>query len=144
LQAVRRSLEAYFARVRPVCFLDDLTTKNLLIDRGAVSGVIDLDFVCYGDPLLSVGTTLAHLASLANGERYGIELLRSWNPQGDALRAVYFYASLWTLAVMRTAEAASDTARAAALRAVVETMLERAAGPKLEPATFPLSRCGSG
>lgn len=144
LQATRRSLEGYFATVRPVCFLDDLTTKNLLIEHGAVSGIIDLDFVCYGDPLLSVGTTLAHLASLVNGDRYRAELLRCWNPQGDALRAVYFYASLWTLAALRGAESAGEPQRAAALQPVVETMLECAAGPKLEPATLPLSRRGWG
>jgi aminoglycoside phosphotransferase (APT) family kinase protein len=131
LCSARRSLENYFARVRPICFLDDLTTRNLLIADAAVSGVIDVDFVCYGDPLLSVGTTLGNLASEAAGSgqgiHYGRALLRAWNPTGDALRAVWFYASLWALAKLRVAESDGDPPRAGALRSEVELMLERAA-----------------
>jgi aminoglycoside phosphotransferase (APT) family kinase protein len=149
LRAARRSLETYFSRVRPICFLDDLTTRNLLIANAEVSGVIDVDFVCYGDPLLSVGTTLGNLASEAPGSGYGIHygsaLLQAWNPTGDALRAVWFYASLWALARLRSAESAGGP-RAGALRAEVERMLERALGRPggRVSGLLPLSRCGSG
>ncbi len=41
----------YFARVRPICFLHDTTTKNVLVHEGNLSGIVDVDSVCYGDPL---------------------------------------------------------------------------------------------
>jgi Ser/Thr protein kinase RdoA (MazF antagonist) len=46
-----------FDGVRPVCFLDDTTTKNVLIDRGQLSGIVDVDTVCYGDLLRTVALT---------------------------------------------------------------------------------------
>ena len=73
LRAVRRSIESYLSAVLPVCFLDDLTIKNVLVDGGVVSGIIDVDSVCYGDPLMSVGTTIALIA--ANSGR-SIHVLR--------------------------------------------------------------------
>jgi aminoglycoside phosphotransferase (APT) family kinase protein len=103
---VREALEReqhYFASVSPTCFLDDLTTKNVIVDEGELSGFVDFDCVCYGDPLLHLGLTqtavtsdaderslhyvhaLFELASLTAGERrivdlysalFGVEFLR--------------------------------------------------------------------
>ncbi len=39
--------------VRPVCFPDVTTTKNVLVHRGQLCGMVDVDCVCYGDPLRS-------------------------------------------------------------------------------------------
>jgi aminoglycoside phosphotransferase (APT) family kinase protein len=137
LRAVRRTLEPYFERVRPICFLDDLTTRNVLVEAGHLRGIIDVDFVCYGDPLLSVGTTLAELAADQDpsAQFYGEELLRCWEARDEAARAAYFYAALWALGFLNAATAARDGARAARLAPTVDALLDRAAG---------LSRCGSG
>jgi aminoglycoside phosphotransferase (APT) family kinase protein len=142
LRAVRRTLEPYFERVRPICFLDDLTTKNLLVEAGAVCGIIDLDFVCYGDPLLSVGTTLAELAADHDppARFYGEELLRCRDARDEAARAAYFYAALWALGFLNAAVAAADHARATRLVATVDALLDRAAGR----VGSDLSRYGSG
>jgi aminoglycoside phosphotransferase (APT) family kinase protein len=51
------SARAYLDQVRPTCFLDDLTTKNVIVEEGALRGVVDFDVVCYGDPLFQVGLT---------------------------------------------------------------------------------------
>lgn len=40
-----------------MCFLDDTTTKNVLIDQGQLSGIVDVDTVCFGDPLLTPALT---------------------------------------------------------------------------------------
>jgi len=37
--------------VPAICFLDDLTTKNVIVQDGVLQGVVDFDHVCYGDPL---------------------------------------------------------------------------------------------
>ena len=43
--------EKYFSEIKPVPFFDDLTTKNVLIKDGNISGIVDLDWVCFGDRL---------------------------------------------------------------------------------------------
>ena len=128
LRAVRRSVEPYFASLRPVCFLDDLTVKNVLVEHGELQGIIDVDFVCYGDPLMAVGTTLAHIAADVGeaGRFYGNELIRSATPSQDAQRAIYFYGSLWMTGFLASAEAAGQTQRAAELLSATNAMLRHA------------------
>ena len=50
---------AEFRRVRPRPFLDDLTTKNVLMERGVLSGLVDFDVICYGDRLYWLALTRA-------------------------------------------------------------------------------------
>ncbi|VWC86918.1 hypothetical protein BLA18112_03040 [Burkholderia lata] len=128
LRAMRATLEPYFAACTPVCFLDDLTTRNVIVDNGTLSGFIDLDFVCYGDPLLQVGTTLAYLAADVGdaGRAYGDALVDCRSPSGDARRAMYFYAGLWATGFLASAETAGDAWRI--------RMLEPAAGALLDAA----------
>ncbi|MBJ7609024.1 MAG: aminoglycoside phosphotransferase family protein [Candidatus Dormibacteraeota bacterium] len=62
-ELMERAMEAvehlapYLDSIRPTCFLDDLTTKNVIVDHGALCGVVDFDVVCYGDPLFQIGLT---------------------------------------------------------------------------------------
>jgi aminoglycoside phosphotransferase (APT) family kinase protein len=55
----------YVARIPPIAFLDDTTTKNVLINEGRLSGIVDVDYVCFGDPLFTVALT--HMALLSMG-----------------------------------------------------------------------------
>src|ERR1700751_5714221 len=66
--------KAYFASVRPVPFLEDTTTKNVLVEQGRVTGVVDVDQLCFGDPLLTVGLT--QTALLANG--LAVDYVQHW------------------------------------------------------------------
>jgi aminoglycoside phosphotransferase len=68
VDAVARRLPAFHAqweRIEPVAFLDDTTTKNVIVDRGRLSGIVDTDYVCFGDPLYTLGLT--RMALLASG-----------------------------------------------------------------------------
>jgi aminoglycoside phosphotransferase (APT) family kinase protein len=62
--------ETYFAGVRAVPFLDDTTTKNVLVDQGRLTGVVDVDQLCFGDPLLTLGLTKMALSMNANDVDY--------------------------------------------------------------------------
>ena len=66
--------ESYFAAIRPAPFLDDTTTKNVLVDHGCLSGVVDVDQLCFGDPLLTIGLT--NMALLADG--LDVEYVEHW------------------------------------------------------------------
>jgi hypothetical protein len=52
-------LQPYFARIEPLPFLDDVTTKNVLVHHGVLSGIVDVDWICYGDPLFTLALTRA-------------------------------------------------------------------------------------
>ena len=100
----------------------------MLVDHGDLQGIIDVDFVCYGDPLMTIGTTLAHIAADvgAAGRFYGEELIRCAAPSRDAHRAIYFYSSLWMTGFLAAAEAAGQAQRAAELLQATDAMLRTA------------------
>lgn len=55
---------AYFKSVLPTCFLDDITTKNVIVDNsGHLAGIVDVDVVAFGDPLLTLSLTRMALLS---------------------------------------------------------------------------------
>lgn len=130
LRLARKSIEPYFTTIRPVCFLDDLTIKNVLAENGELTGLIDVDFVCFGDPLMSVGTSLALLAVEVGdaGQFYGEELVRCSNPTIDQKRAIDFYAALWTIGIVSAAESAGEAERVRQLLPIAERMMRRAEG----------------
>ncbi len=77
---VRAKLAAYgpaLARVIPRAFLDDTTTKNVLIHDGRLSGIVDVDVVCFGDPLLT--PALTQMALLSRG--YDTAYIRYWSEE---------------------------------------------------------------
>jgi aminoglycoside phosphotransferase (APT) family kinase protein len=117
LCTLRGRVESYFDTLRPIPFLDDHSTKNVLIENGRLSGIIDVDYVCYGDPLMSVGATMASIAGeFGEWEAfYGEELIRCWNPSPDQLLAIWFYAALWAIGSIAQTDHAAHPARADSL-----------------------------
>lgn len=118
-------------RVRPVCFLDDLTTKNVLIDGGRLSGVVDFDWICQGDPRFHLGLTAAAVVTVEHarwGGHYVAELVRAAGLDADGQRFVDLYTALflvnflgaedphrpgpWRARAARVAQAALDRAEA--------------------------------
>jgi aminoglycoside phosphotransferase (APT) family kinase protein len=128
LCTLRSRVEPYFDQVKPTPFLDDLTTKNVLVENGELSGIIDVDFVCYGDPLLGAGATMACVAADVPqaGAFYGDELIRCWNPNSQQWLASGFYAALWGIGLLHKTDATADPARAESLKNAVESWLSLA------------------
>jgi aminoglycoside phosphotransferase (APT) family kinase protein len=59
-----RGLTEYFDGIHPQPFLEDITTKNVLIHDGQLSGIVDVDEMCFGDRVAHLGLTrMALLAS---------------------------------------------------------------------------------
>ncbi len=69
----------YLARITPRLFLDDTTTKNVLIHNGHLSGIVDVDVVCFGDRLLT--PALTQMALLSRG--YDTDYIRYWCEELD-------------------------------------------------------------
>lgn len=58
------------AAVRPRPFFDDATTKNVLVHRGRFSGLIDLDWLAFGDRLYTVALTRMSLLEAGRSTTY--------------------------------------------------------------------------
>lgn len=74
VQGALALFEPYLAGVLPTPFLDDTTTKNVLINQGKLSGIVDVDMVCFGDPLFVVALT--HMALLSRD--YATDYIQFW------------------------------------------------------------------
>lgn len=57
-------LQQYFSSISPTAYFDDISTKNLLIHNGKVSGVIDIDWMGYGDRLTFIAMTYVALVNM--------------------------------------------------------------------------------
>jgi len=90
----------YFATVSPRPFLDDITTKNVIVHNGRLSGIVDVDEICYGDPLLTVALTRTSLME----QRQDLDYVTAWcdiigltDRQRDVLE---FYTALFCIDFM--------------------------------------------
>ncbi|MBV9874735.1 MAG: aminoglycoside phosphotransferase family protein [Verrucomicrobia bacterium] len=96
-ERVKQSLsfnESYFASVRPIAFLEDITTKNVLVHQGRINGMVDVDQMCFGDSLLTIGET--RMALLQNS--FDLDYVEHWmhllKLDSEQRRVVNFY-TLW-------------------------------------------------
>ncbi|MCW2543227.1 MAG: hypothetical protein JWM40_779 [Frankiales bacterium] len=91
------SRSAYFAQVRPLAFLDDLTTKNVLVQGGRLTGIVDVDLVCFGDPLYTPALTKVALVASGAQTDYVAEWLRQEQPDAAALDAFNVYCAVFCM-----------------------------------------------
>lgn len=92
IELVNNSQE-YLLSVTPVPFLDDTTTKNVIVNNGKLSGIVDIDFICFGDPLYVVA--LAQMGLLSSG--YDTEYIKYWCKNLDLSTKQQKILSLYTL-----------------------------------------------
>lgn len=97
--ALTERFTPYFEGVSPTCFLDDLTTKNVIVQNGELRGLIDFDTVCYGDPLWTLGLTAAAIVLDVGPEHldYAEELCRAYGLDDTKRAVVSLYAALFAL-----------------------------------------------
>ncbi len=93
----------YLAQVQPICFLDDVTTKNVIILDGELQGLVDFDCVCYGDPLWMIGLTQTAIVSDIGTQAlfYIEELCRIWSLTDEQRKIVNLYAAIHALDFMQ-------------------------------------------
>lgn len=84
----------YLASIKPIPYLDDITTKNVLINQGQLSGVIDIDWICFGDIFYFVALTNMALIAMGYDTKY-IDYLMGEMKATEAEREIL---KLYTLA----------------------------------------------
>ena len=60
----------YLEQIQAIPFFDDATTKNVLVHQGAFSGLVDLDWLCFGDRLFTIALTKMALLDSGNSLSY--------------------------------------------------------------------------
>lgn len=81
--------------VEPRCFLDDTTTKNVIVHDGALSGIVDVDTVCFGDPLFTVALTRMSLLGRGWDTDYTDAWCQALGVTTDQQRLINFYTAIF-------------------------------------------------
>jgi len=66
VRQVLEDFEDYMETIEPLPFFDDIGIKNVLVHKGSLSGIVDLDWLGFGDELYVIG--LIKMALLYRGE----------------------------------------------------------------------------
>lgn len=93
-------LREYFERVKPTAYLDDISTKNLLIKNGRVSGIIDVDWMGVGDKLTFAAMSNVALLNMDCDTYYIDCLLNEMNIDLTERKAFVFYSLLFCVDFM--------------------------------------------
>lgn len=93
-------LEEYFVSVKPVAYLDDISSKNLLIYNGRISGIIDIDWIGIGDKLTYVALTNMALLNLEYDTDYVKYILEEMQVSVIQRKAFLFYTIMYCVDFM--------------------------------------------
>jgi aminoglycoside phosphotransferase (APT) family kinase protein len=137
VQSLVSRFSSYFAVITPRPFLDDTTTKNVLIDQGRLSGIVDVDYVCFGDPLFTVALTQMALLSMGADTDYTNAWCELLGLTDEQRAAYHFYTCLFCVdflseighdANQNNAETQEEE-RIAQLLAIFETLMQNRSTP---------------
>ena len=84
-------LQKYFEKVEPMPYLDDVTTKNLLVKDGHISGIIDVDWIGMGDVLTFAALTYVALLNMGYDTDYVSFILDEMDADDIQRKAFLFY-----------------------------------------------------
>ena len=100
LWELMKPLEDYFASVKPIAYLDDVSTKNLLIHNGRISGIVDIDWMGIGDKLTYVAMTKMALLNMEYDTDYVEYILEEMKITNIEKRAFLFYTLMFCVDFM--------------------------------------------
>ena len=93
-------LTRYFSDVQPIAYLDDISSKNLLIQNGQISGIIDIDWMGIGDRLTFVAMTNVALLNMECDTDYVDFILEEMQVNEMEKQAFLFYSLLYCVDFM--------------------------------------------
>lgn len=93
-------LEGYLTGINPVAYLDDISSKNLLIHNGRISGIIDIDWIGIGDRLTFVALTYMALLNLEYDTDYVKYILDEMQISSVERKAFLFYTLMYCVDFM--------------------------------------------
>jgi len=122
----------YLDRVTATPFLHDITTKNVIIHNGHLSGIVDVDDLCFGDPLLLVALIRMALLVHELDQAYFDMWIAILRPDAEQRSAVDLYTLQCCVDFMaelgqrfNRGDAPVDPAYSARLRTLYDDLLAR-------------------
>lgn len=100
IKELKKCLEEYILSIDPIPYLDDVSTKNLLIYNGQISGIIDVDWIGIGDNLTFIALTYVALLNMNYETDYVDYLLEERGCTDMERRAFLFYSLLFCVDFM--------------------------------------------
>lgn len=100
IKRLQPEIQKYLDQVKPTPYLDDISTKNLLIHEGRLSGIIDIDWMGTGDMLTFVALTKVALLNMDQDTRYVDFLLDEIHPDTTEYKAFLFYCLIYCVDFM--------------------------------------------
>lgn len=97
---MQQEIQEYLDQVRPIPYLDDISTKNLLIHEGKLSGIIDIDWIGLGDMLTFVALSKVALLNMDLDTKYIDYLLDEIHPTLVEYKAFIFYCLIFCVDFM--------------------------------------------
>lgn len=94
LEELYNKYQSYFDRVKPVTFLGDICSKNVMVDEGRFTGFVDLDSLAQGDPLEAIGRIKASWPGTHRGEVYTNAIMDEQGLDSKQREMVLVYALL--------------------------------------------------
>jgi aminoglycoside phosphotransferase (APT) family kinase protein len=131
VEALLADHHTYLETVKPTCFLDDTTTKNVLVHQGEPTGIVDVDGVAYGDPLYVLALTRMALLSAGYDTEYTDYWAMQLNLSEERLRALHLYTAIFCADFLsevgqrfnKDAPEPVDTARISHLLGLLESLI---------------------
>lgn len=100
LYKLKEELAEYFASIEPLAYLDDVSTKNLIIHNGHISGIVDIDWMGMGDKLTFAALTNMALLNMECDTDYVQYILEEMKLSSVQKRAFHFYTLMYCVDFM--------------------------------------------
>lgn len=98
---IAQEMEDYFKTISPKPFLWDASERNVLVKNGKITGIVDVDEICFGDPLFVIALTSTCLELEGFDTVYTNYWAKNLHLDGAARTRLDFYKLFYAVAFMR-------------------------------------------
>ncbi|MDR3443328.1 MAG: phosphotransferase [Legionella sp.] len=98
---IAKDMEESFRIIRPMPFLWDASERNVLVHNGKITGIVDVDEICFGDPLLVIALTSTCLELEGHDTKYTDYWAAGLHLDKPAQARLDFYRLFYAIAFMR-------------------------------------------
>lgn len=100
--AIANTMQSDLLAVKARPFMWDTSERNVMVDHDQITAIIDVDNMCFGDPLFVLGLTYVALESLGFDTIYPDFWLKFLNLDHKAQQRLLFYRLFYTVWSMRS------------------------------------------